>query len=372
MTPNNTKIQSGSSKSSDSPVEESSKQIVSNAFDNAYDEPYTDKRVITISPVRNYSNYRKVNIAALGPRKDVIGSSIRSSQILSSNTEELAAYFPALVGLSPSNPEFVTAVKSWLSNIHIVVGDKDVTLNTSFVYNKKSDYEMIKAKEDAINKEFDKTNRASIRAIEHAVARKIEALNILESSKCKYGHPENIEEYLMYRHCLLYPDVAKDIALINSNSNIRFYIKDEEKEREKERKLVDQRIKAINNFNKLNQTDSNFDATFVAISVYNGADLNTVLYKNRSEKAATIIEFMNNHPDKFNKIIEDKYTKLKADIETLIARGELVRSDFNQQISTSDGTFVGANINDAVLWFENPEHKDIRTAFENKLNSYNM
>ena len=58
---------------------------------------------------------------------------------------------------------------------------------------------------------------------------------------------------------------------------------------------------------------------------------------------------------------------MKAFIETCIIRGELVRSDFNQQISTPDGTFIGANMNEAIAWFENDANKAIRSALESKI-----
>ena len=46
------------------------------------------------------------------------------------------------------------------------------------------------------------------------------------------------------------------------------------------------------------------------------------------------------------------------------------QSEFNQQISMSDGTYVGANLNEAVAFFNNPTNKDIRTAYENKLKMF--
>ena len=79
------------------------------------------------------------------------------------------------------------------------------------------------------------------------------------------------------------------------------------------------------------------------------------------------MDFVNTNPDKFNKLVSDKNIQIKAFIETLITRGELVRSDFNQQISMPDGTFVGSNMNEAIAWFENEANKPIRTALENKL-----
>ena len=328
---------------------------------------YTDKRSITISLVHNYSTYRKANMKVLGQRKEIIGSSITSCRTLSSNKDEVEAYFPALIGLSPNNPEFITRVKAWLSNIQVAVNENDMVLNISFIYNHKKDYLAIKAKEEKIDAEYDKVDRANTKAIKEAIKKRIEALNTLESSKYQYGRPVNLEQYLIYRHCLLYRDVAKDMALINSDNTLRFYIKDENKEAAKRKKLTEERVRAMRNFVEVGASDNKFNAVFVSIIVYLGRQLATELLKTEDEKKAIVIQFVNDHPDKFNKIVNDKAVTIKAFIETLIARGELVRSEFNQQISTADGTFVGSNINEAIAFFNNPNNKDIRTAYENKL-----
>lgn len=347
---------------------ENSPKVTSPAVNNdALEQEYVDKRSITISLVHNYSNYRRANMKVLGQRKETIGSSVRSCQVLSSNAEEVNAYFPALIGLSPNNPEFITRVKAWLSNIQFNINENDVTLNTSFIYRRKADYLAIKAQEDKINDEYDKVDRANTAAIKDAIKRKVEALNTLESSKHKYGRPENLENYLMYRHCLLYNDVAKDIALINSDPTLRFYIKDEAKEAEKAKKLTEQKTKAMKNFVELAGTDAKFNAVFVAMCVSRNDNLADALLKDRSEKTSMLIDFVNTNPDKFNKLVDDKNIQIKAFVETLITRGELVRSEFNQQISTADGTFIGSNMNEAIAWFENPDNKEVRFAYENKL-----
>ena len=79
------------------------------------------------------------------------------------------------------------------------------------------------------------------------------------------------------------------------------------------------------------------------------------------------MDYANQHPDKFNKVYSDKHIMTKALVETLVSRGELIRSEFNQQISTADGAFVGANLNEAVAYFDNPDNSTVRTAYENKL-----
>ena len=337
------------------------------SHDESLDKEYIDQRTVTISLVHNYSNYRKVNMKVLGQRKETIGSSVSSCRVLASHKGEVEAYFPALIGLSPNNPDFITRVKAWLSNIQFVINEEDKSLNITFIWNKKSDYLKFKAKEDEIDEEYSRIDRANTSAIKEAVKRRVEAIDTLESLKYKYGHPQNLEEYLMYRHCLLYRDVAKDIALINSDPNLRFYIKDEAKEAEKQKKLTEEKMKAMRNFIELNASPSKFNAVFITMIASRNENVSEALLKDNNEKTTMLMDYVNNYPEKFNKLFGDKNVVTKAFIETLIVRGELVRAEFNQQISTADGTFIGSNMNEAVAYFNNPNNKDIKAVYENKL-----
>ena len=338
--------------------------------DEDLDKEYVDKRTIVISLVHNYSNYRKVNMKVLGQRKETIGSSITSCRTLSSNAEEVNAYFPALVGLSPNHPDFTSRVKAWLSNIQFVVNENDVPLDISFVYKTKRDYIDFKRKEEAIDDEFAKVDRSNISLIKEAVKRRVEALNTLESEKYKVGRPVNLEQYIIYRHCLLYRDVAKDIALVNSDPSLRFYIKDEAKEAEKEKKRTEQRMQAMTKFIEINAIPTKLNALYVTIVAARNENVSEALLKSEVEKKSYLMDFVNTNPEKFNKMVADKNIVTKAFIETLIVRGELVRSEYNQQISTADGTLIGSNMNAAVAFFNNPDNKDMREIFENKLRMF--
>ena len=55
--------------------------------------PYTDKRTVTIAPVQQFSAYRRANIKSMPPRRNIIGSSISSTRILSSNKDEVEKYY---------------------------------------------------------------------------------------------------------------------------------------------------------------------------------------------------------------------------------------------------------------------------------------
>ena len=330
------------------------------------DAPYTDKRSVTIAPVQQFSAYRKANIKSMPPRRNIIGSSISSTRILSSNKDEVEKYFPQIIGISPNNQEFVTRVKAYLSNISFNVQDAGSTLNISFTYNRKRDYIKFKEKEEAINAKREAVARNNTAAIKEAVKIWTQEINDLESEKSKYGHPDNIEEYLLYRHCLLYRDVAKDISLINSDSSLRFYIRDENKEAARAKRLVDERRKAMRNFLALEASDKKRNAIFIQMTVNNGGNISEALLKTQDQQVSALMTYLNESPDKFNDLFEDKNVEMKSFIETLIARGELIRPEYNQQISTADGTFIGSNMNEAVAYFNNPTNKPVLEAMQNK------
>ena len=328
--------------------------------------PYTDKRSVTIAPVQQFSAYRRANIKSMPPRRNIIGSSISSTRILSSNKDEVEKYFPQIIGISPNNPEFVTRVKAYLSNISFNVQDAGSTLNISFTYDKKKDYLTIKEKEEKINAKRESVARNNTAAIKEAVKVWTQEINDLESEKAKYGHPDNIEEYLLYRHCILYRDVAKDISLINSDSSLRFYIRDENKEAERAKRLVDERRKAMRNFLALESSDKKRNAVFIQMTVNNGGNIAEAMMKTPDQQVSALMTYLNDSPDKFNDLFEDKNVEMKSFIEALIARGELIRPEYNQQISTAAGTFIGSNMNEAVAYFNNPTNKPVLEAMQNK------
>lgn len=352
---------------SNSPVEGTQPVNEQDKPEEDLEEEYTDRRTITISLVKNYSLYRKVNDKVLPKRKDYIGGSIKSSRTLSSNKEEVDTYFPNIIGLSPNDPNFISRVKQYLNNIRIPVDELGRTFDISFHYFHKKDYYKIKAAEEKIEEVYQSANRQNIKNLREALNEKINRLHILESTKCRLGYPINVDEYLMYRHCLLYNDVAKDVALINSDSNIRFYFKDDQKEAEKLRKYRLEVNKAKANYVACLADNDLFDAIYTQYCVQNSLPVISSLAKDRLEREIEIDKFSTNEPIKFNKIFNNKDIRLIANIEKLVARGELIRSQYNQNISTPDGEFIGANIGEAVSYFKNPENTSIVNAFINKL-----
>ena len=333
-----------------SPVEGNGKDSSSQSANESEDLslPYIDRRTVTIALVRNYSLYRKQNDKELPKRRDYIGSSLKSSRMLSSNKQEVEAYFPNIVGVSPNDPSFVQRVKQWINNIRVAVDELGTTLDISFNYNTKKDYLTFKKEEDKIEDEYLNADKSTLTNLKEALNIKITKLHDMESKKYAVGSPLDVNQYLIYRHCLLYNDIAKDIALVNSMPNIRFYFKDDKREAEKLKKYRTEVLKAKANFVKCSENDNLFEAVYVQYCALNNRPIMPSLAKDRIEKEMELDKFSSDEPIKFNAICTDKDIELKATIEKLISKGELIRSLYNQNISSPTGEFIGSNIKEAV------------------------
>lgn len=331
------------------------------------DKPFTYKRSITVSLIQNYSLYRKANDKVLPKKRDYIGSSIRSSQVLASNRAEVEAYFPQLLGISVNNENFVTRLKQYLNNIQVPVNELGVTFDCSFIFNHKRDYFAFKAREEEIEMAYKKANKQSTKDLRAALAIKINNLNNLESEQYAVGSPVNITDYILYRHCLLYRDIAKDTALINCDPFVRFYLKDDAKDKERQQKLRQEINNAKRNYIEVIGDDEMFDAVYIQYCVVAGLPIVNSLLSERMDKESQLDKFSTSEPVKFNSIVKDRDLRIKSLIELLIARGEFVRSQFNQNITTQDGEFIGANMKEAIVWAKNPENENVLAAFKNKL-----
>ena len=335
--------------------------------DEELDAPFTYNRTVSIALIQNYSLYRKANDKVLPKRRDFIGSSVRSSQVLASNRAEVEAYFPQLLGLSPNNENFISRLKQYLNNIQVRVDELGVTFDCSFQFNHKRDYLKFKTQEEAIELQYKKANRQNIQELRKALDAKIMAINNLESQLHAYGSPVNIAEYLLYRHCLLYRDIAKDTAIINSDPYVRFYFRDDTKDRERQQKLRQEINNAKGNYVEVIGNDDMFDAVYIQYCVIAGLPIVNSMLNDRLEKEVQLDKFSTAEPVKFNNIVKDKDIEIKSFIELLISRGEFVRSKFNQNITTQDGEFIGANMKEAIAWAKDPDNANVIAAFKNKL-----
>lgn len=348
-------------------VENAVKESTDTTVEEDLNLPYTDIRSVTIKLIKNYSLFRKANEKAMPKRRDYIGSSVISSRTLASNPKEIETYFPNIIGVPANHSEFMLRVKQYLNNIRVHVDELGKKFDISFNYYSKKDFIKIHKEEEAIEREFNAINRQDIQAIKKAVETRVYKLNILESKKCLIGTPVNVEDYLMYRHCLLYRDVAKDIALINSDPNVRFYFEDDKKE---ENKLKQHRLEVKNakfNYVKCCTDSALFDAVYIQYCVLNNLPVLSSMNADKLTREIQLDKFSTDEPKKFNEIFNNKDIKTISMIENLIAIGELIRPQYSQNILTNDGDLIAANMIECIAWFKNPANAEAVNIYTNKL-----
>lgn len=338
--------------------------------EDGLDKDFLEERYIVIALATDItinSVYRQVNARYIAERHDSIGGSINSARVLTSNYEEMAAYMPSLIGCSSNAQEYVTRVQRWFNSISIPVDGDGKKLNCSFQWRKKRDYLDYKIDETAIVEEYDNAEKSNPKQLKDAIARYVNKINALESTRYKYGHPIKVDDYLAYRHCLLYPIVAKDVSVISFDSRIKFYIKDEQREANRLKRSRIQANKARRNYLDAIDNDAKFKAIFVCYCASNKQDVLSNLLLDRTIQEKILDEFAIKEPEKFNKLFNNSQVELQAFIEEAIARGELVRSEVNQTVLTPEGGFIGANMKEALAYFSNPENADYKRALETKL-----
>lgn len=330
------------------------------------DAAYVDIRYMVIALASHYSLYRKANDKEIAERNEYIGSCIRSSNALCANKGELEAYFPNLIGVSPNDQNFVRRVKEYLNNFQVKVDKLGLRLNLTFHYNHYKDYLAFKKKEEAIETEFAQVNRGDSTALKRAIENRIVKLNALESTKWQYGNPENVADYLLYRHCLLYSDVAKDHSLINKE-HIRFYFKDEQKENELKAKQRLELNNAKRNFVTLIGNDKAFEDVYVQYCVLKNKPIIPSLAEDDLVKQENLDYFSQKEPAKFNELYTDRSISVKSLIERLVAYGILIRHPHSQNIVSANGDFIGANMKEATAWFKNAKNEATVAVYENQL-----
>ena len=175
------------------------------------------------------SVYRQINRQYIQDRHDSIGGSINSARMLASNAEEMAAYMPAIVGCSANDTKFQERVSRWFQNISIPVPMDGYEFNCDFRWRRKEDYLKYAIKEQTIIEAYENADKSTAKLLKEAINNYVIELNALESTRYQYGRPDNIEHYIAFRHCLFYPDVAKDTQVIHFNPRVRFYIRDEQR-----------------------------------------------------------------------------------------------------------------------------------------------
>ncbi len=327
----------------------------------------------------------------------LIGSSLSGVRKMLSKSAEQKAYMSDVIGISPTSPDWDTALNHYWNSlsVEIPIGGKELEIGFVYdvtdsdkaaaikIFNESNKDVQFKTDEDirdyfnkkyeALVSEFNK-NLANAESISDEKAKadtinllyksKYDKLDLIESEKYKYATPISISDYMLWRYCLGYNHVANEIALVNKSNNIRFYLHSEEeikKAKEVRRNVEKQRMEAF-------------------LSVVKDSDkMNKVMYALRlghlldtmddNDIDIKLNEYSLEHTSKFISTVNMSNLSTVAFIEKLIVSGLLKRLEATEIIVdyTDPTKVIGNTLSEAVSYFSNKENEKDITEYKNKL-----
>ena len=332
------------------------------------DTPVTVSKPVTIFRKESGSAYFKRNARNIPEGRYKIGSGIGSVNRMKSNPDELGVYMPILLGVDRQNPKYNELVDLWFNNISKNVGETGLNLEIGFTYKSESIKESVLESERAIYERFDKAKKTTSKERNVAMDLRDKEIIELEKTKYKYGFPINVEDYILWRYCLVYTDVANDIIIVNKSGHIRFYIYDSSREANKEAIQLETRNEATKIYVKLlEQPERVNNMIWVDRKGVTNVDSLQPVDKYKTLETMSRVE-----PHEFIKLYNDKDLDIKATIERMIHYDILKRLPNSNVIVDDNNDIVGNSMDEAIIFFKNTErNKPSITRFKAKLKDYN-
>jgi len=291
----------------------------------------------------NRSGFYVANKKEISPEPRLIGSAQSSVSKMLAQSEEQAMLMPILVGESPTSQNWQKRLATYWHSLSVPILPSGRELEIGFKYDYNTTNDIRRSHIDKLNKTEIKDSSSLSQYVEKSVN---------EEDKYKYGEPINIEDYMLYRYCLTYRDVANDIKDVDKSSKIRFYLFSKE-QRDKLRKEAHlNKKKALAKYLEVIK-----DEGWVLDLLYVLGRGLSAEKMDKEEREQELYKESEQKPNEFIALAEDKNVKLKGYIERLIGASILKRLPNSSIIVDGNAPeFIVANtIEEAITFFNNEE-----------------
>jgi hypothetical protein len=340
------------------------------------------------------SPYAQANKDVLVEEYRAIGPTVSAITSMLANMDEQKEYMPAVLGVSASSSDWNARIAHYWNSISIDIPSSGKILEIGFDYDvdsvSKRDYvisfnrsgkgKKIETDEDAhayfqtelntINKSFEDglagaRKIGNLRDQDKVVAalykKKYDAIIKLEGHKYKFGTPINLDDYMLYRLCLLHAHVANDYSLADKSNNIRFYLHSEEEikaQKEQQIRIEKERMEAFLDVVKSQDKVENVLYAMGYGSFMNGTDV--------SDRNIKLNEISLENPTKFVRTVSNPALNTIGQIEKYITFGILNRLPNSQIIvdANNPDLIIGNTIQEAITFFKLETNKGIVSEYK--------
>lgn len=215
------------------------------------------ERSVSLNLTTDKSTFEHINREAFISDSRPLGTSLSAVNKMVSCGEEMTYLLPPIVGVSASSPDWAAKVENYWHNFGIDVPVVGKNMNTTLIFD-ATDYirsknisdlaDQLKIKKDS--EDYEK------KLFNHILK------NVPESSRYKYMYPESVEDYLLWRFCLVYNRVGNSISEITKkdpksntpifvSNKIAFYLKSSSEIAKEKKELQEARNLSMTYYNEI-------------------------------------------------------------------------------------------------------------------------
>lgn len=182
------------------------------------------------------------------------------------------------------------------------------------------------------------------------------------------GEPENLEDYLKYRFCMLHPKVAENKITSDADSYKEYYIEDQEVETAKKTTKLRSKTNATIKFAELIQDDVKLDWVGRELTTKYPKEIGSVTKFTslpKEEKELRVSEVFEKDSEFFMSVVSDKDLEFKAQIVSLV-ESQVIQKVGNEYVYGSEPL---GNLDATIAYMKNPNNSENYTIMLTKLNS---
>jgi len=298
-------------------------------------------RKVTLLKKNKNNSFQMANVKVIDANgnPEIIGTTVSAVAAMTSNDEEMKMVLPEIMGISPTSPDWQKEVKNYWNSICVYVTGSGKSLEIGFNYDFHDE-----TRTKYITLTGAKDEDGLIQYCETKLAKDPTFYKMMY----RYATPLNKEDYLLYRYCMGYRDVANHHNNVDTHQHIRLYIFDEEVQK----KIVaqDSLIKR-ESIIKLSELYGKRDALLDVLYVFES----DAVTQDETAQDIAIELIASGTPVEFLATVKDKNITNKAMIQKYIRAGILKKVPLGTTILDNEsGDPIGKDLDETLLWFKTP------------------
>tara|TARA_R100000655_G_scaffold2992_6_gene11250 strand:- start:11024 stop:12070 length:1047 start_codon:yes stop_codon:yes gene_type:complete len=308
--------------------------------------------------------------------KEKIGSAYtKNGAILRGlNKIEERMFLPRILGISEKDVLFEKYVEDYWLNINVTVPSHNregkgggLKLQVGFEYDNQADAKKGQKEADKEAIRFEKWKTGLIGKTPNGIRRFKEDFSIRQ----EVGKPINVNEYILYRYCLVYSVVALDIKYIDNSAKIRFYILDSSASLKADHAKLMAKKNATLAFSELlgDRDKVGFVIDVMKKEISGVQQMNKKEYSVNTddEKDILLDAIVSAYPNKFLSVVNDDNLVLKSFVEQCVNFDILRRIPNTDTIYYGDNTKIGNSVNEAVMFLKEEQNLETRQQIKARL-----